>query len=232
MPPVLRASSTTAAACPAVRPVLPQLVAYGGEDGEVGVFKAEYEANSKRRMPHTAVAGAGEPAAVGERLARLLCTLAWPGEWRFGGRAPDGPHHKWPTPARTAAGCRMEGVALAVKTPQQMGRVSSLFAGKVVERGPSLKGARLPGGPGQQVARGGGGTTGPWFGGLGGSRAGPRSPCMPAPTLRRPCPVPHARTDAAEAIHRVAWSRSASLGAWLASGGAAGLVRCQWIQAA
>ncbi|EFN53310.1 hypothetical protein CHLNCDRAFT_136985 [Chlorella variabilis] len=110
------------------------VVAYGGEDGEVGVFPAEYEANSRRRVPHTAV------AAV-----------------------------------------RLEGGALVVKLQRELVQEHGLFSGKVVERMPNLKGARLP--------------------------------------------------DEQEAVHRVAWSRHAGgAGAWLASGGAAGLVRIQWIQ--
>lgn len=37
--------------------------------------------------------------------------------------------------------------------------------------------------------------------------------------------------EEAEAVHRVAWSRhGGGSGAWLASAGAAGVVRCQWIQ--
>lgn len=36
--------------------------------------------------------------------------------------------------------------------------------------------------------------------------------------------------DEAEAVHRVAWSRHEGGAAWLVSAGAAGLVRCQWIQ--
>lgn len=44
-------------------------------------------------------------------------------------------------------------------------------------------------------------------------------------------PAP-AAADEAEAVHRVCWSRAAAGGAaWLASAGAAGLVRCQWVQA-
>ena len=45
-----------------------QLVAYGGEDGEVGLFWVEYEGHSKRRMKHKGVAGGwvgGDEAGVG-----------------------------------------------------------------------------------------------------------------------------------------------------------------------
>lgn len=39
------------------RPLV-QLVAYGGEDGVVGAFHAEYEGHAKRRQPHAAMSGA------------------------------------------------------------------------------------------------------------------------------------------------------------------------------
>ncbi|KAL4458983.1 hypothetical protein ABPG75_013848 [Micractinium tetrahymenae] len=116
----------------AVQPSM-QVAAYAGEDGEVGIFPVEFEGNSKRRMPHSAVAG-----------------------------------------------LRLQGAALAVRTPGQMARDHGLFAGKVMERMAELKRARLP--------------------------------------------------EDLEAVHRVAWSAHTSGAAWLASGGAAGLVRCQWIQ--
>lgn len=40
-----------------------QFVAYGGEDGVVGVFRADYEPAARRRQHHTAVAGAATGAA-------------------------------------------------------------------------------------------------------------------------------------------------------------------------
>ena len=39
-----------------VHPTL-QVVAYGGEDGEVGAFQAEYEGSAKRRSSHMAIGG-------------------------------------------------------------------------------------------------------------------------------------------------------------------------------
>ena len=38
-----------------------------------------------------------------------------------------------------------------------------------------------------------------------------------------------AAAEEAEAVHRVAWSVHGGGAAWLASAGAAGMVRCQWI---
>ncbi len=45
-----------------------------------------------------------------------------------------------------AAGWRLEGAALALKSSQQMSGYRGLFAGKVEERKERLAGARLPGG--------------------------------------------------------------------------------------
>lgn len=50
----------------------------------------------------------------------------------------------------SAAGWRLEGAALALKSPQQMSAYRGLFAGKVEERKERLQGARLPGGCGGQ----------------------------------------------------------------------------------
>ena len=53
--------------------------------------------------------------------------------------------HSPPSHGR-GAGWRLEGAALALKSPQQLGGYEGLFAGKVEERKERLKGARLPGG--------------------------------------------------------------------------------------
>ncbi len=52
--------------------------------------------------------------------------------------------------------------------------------------------------------------------------------------LRSTClahtPLPACPAEEAESVHRVAWSLHSGGGAaWLASAGAAGLMRCQWI---
>eukprot|EP00887_Chlorella_sp_A99_P006678 scaffold3.g6678.t1 len=122
-----------------------QLVAYGGEDGEVGLFVADYEGDSRRRV------------------ACMWCA------WWAGGRAPHVP---------LAATRQAEGGALRLLSASQIRR-HGLFAGRVVERQKNVgKHSRLP--------------------------------------------------AEAEAVHRVAWAAGSEAGAWLASGGAAGLVRCQW----
>jgi hypothetical protein len=49
------------------------VVGYGGEDGEVGLFQADYEPQSRRRLPHNAIAGLRlEEGALVVRGAREL----------------------------------------------------------------------------------------------------------------------------------------------------------------
>lgn len=77
-----QAPSRRAAAAPL------QIVAYGGEDGEVGVFRAEYEANSRRRISHAAVAGGShgalrpaEPALLPKGGGEAACLAG--AVWQF-----------------------------------------------------------------------------------------------------------------------------------------------------
>lgn len=60
-----------------------QFVAYGGEDGVVGVFRADYEPAARRRQHHMAVAGA----------KGCKCNMALPGlavQWRRARVCPSG----------------------------------------------------------------------------------------------------------------------------------------------
>jgi hypothetical protein len=58
------------------------VVGYGGEDGEVGLFQADYEPQSRRRLPHNAIAGARDavrcPAPLGQRSVRAAALDATP----------------------------------------------------------------------------------------------------------------------------------------------------------
>lgn len=132
----------------------------------------------------------------------------------------------------------MEGAALALKSPTQLSAYRGLFAGKVEERKERLHNARLPGEFACDSC--GGGTRG-----CRARRLRLNQCCLCIPQVAAAVVLQansvhqaatclhttlHCAAEEAEAVHRVAWSLHGSGGAaWLASAGAAGLVRCQWI---
>jgi hypothetical protein len=136
-----------------------QVIGYGGEDGEVGMFEVEYEASSRRRMPHKAVAG---EQVFPRLLPALPCPalLTWPGIALLliaaMGRLLYLPLVTARSSCLTAlapvcrfaclpAGLRAQGGALVLRGARELEGEHGLFSNKVVERMPNLKGARLPG---------------------------------------------------------------------------------------
>lgn len=79
---------------------LVQLVAYGGEDGEVGVWPADYSGDTRKRRPHTPLAG-------GQQVGYLMLSL---GGWEPALlTASAGPTRLWQVGSSFRRGCAVYG---------------------------------------------------------------------------------------------------------------------------